>query len=80
MEPGKRKLVLALDPDAPQNGHVRGPNLGVAEQRGLADARFAMQYERRAAPITGGLKELAQDAPLSVAPHQHARIVKQTVV
>jgi hypothetical protein len=61
METGERELHLGLDSDRVLHATPDGPGADVFEECRLADARFAADHERLAAPTAHGVDEGIED-------------------
>ena len=67
---GERQLRLRLDPARPQDAHAVGLVGGVAQQRGLAHARLAVDEQRGAAPLPRRLDHAPEPGTLLVTSDQ----------
>jgi hypothetical protein len=72
---GERQLRLRLDPARPQHPHAVSVLGGVAQQRGLAHARLAVDKQRSAAPLPRRLDHAPEPGTLLVTSDQQGREV-----
>ena len=66
MQAGERQLHLGLDARDLRDAKARRPRSGVAQQRGLADARLAAHDEHRALAAAHVLQQPVQHLALAL--------------
>jgi hypothetical protein len=71
-QPGKGQLGLGLDPGDAEQAQVTGARGGRPQQRGLADARLAVQQQRRRLAAAGGGQGRLDGRELAVATDEQA--------
>jgi len=73
MQGGVRQRQLGLHAGDPEHGEPRCALRRVVQQRGLADARLALDHERATMPACGLADQLAEAGGFRSTPEQHAQ-------